>query len=123
MKCFNHRNADAIAICKHCQKGICEDCSTIVGTSISCKGACEEEVAAYNYMMEKGMRAYRNMGKQWGPSSLINLAAGSLFAGFGLYTLNASPWGWFFVVLGAVMIVGGIMSVILGRRLADESGT
>ncbi len=28
MKCFIHKNKDAIAVCKHCGKAMCDDCSS-----------------------------------------------------------------------------------------------
>ena len=38
MKCFIHHNKEAIAACKKCGKGMCEDCSAYSGHS----GICPE---------------------------------------------------------------------------------
>ena len=87
VKCFNHHESDALGVCKHCQKGICSKCVTLVDNSMSCKGACEKEVAAYNYMMNKANRVYKNMGVRWNPSIFINGILGFIFLGYGLETI------------------------------------
>jgi hypothetical protein len=44
MKCYYHPNGDAVAVCKHCGRGLCHDCASEVGSGIACKGWCENEV-------------------------------------------------------------------------------
>ena len=41
MKCFNHRELDAIAVCKHCGKAVCSQCLADTGGGIACRGDCE----------------------------------------------------------------------------------
>jgi hypothetical protein len=44
MKCFYHRERDALGICKSCLKGICDECAIGVGNSLACKERYEAEV-------------------------------------------------------------------------------
>jgi hypothetical protein len=44
MKCFTHRDTDAVAVCKQCGKAVCENCMVVGATGISCRGACAEQV-------------------------------------------------------------------------------
>ena len=37
MKCFNHRDIDAIGICINCGRAVCEKCYSIKGSKIYCK--------------------------------------------------------------------------------------
>ena len=122
MKCFNHNNNDAIGICKHCQKGICVDCITLVKGSVSCQGACEQEVAAYNYMMEQGKKVYKNLGKQWGPSVVINGIGGTLFLGFGLYNIE-QPSSSLLIGIGTIMLIAGVMSFAQGKRMGESKAS
>jgi peptidoglycan/LPS O-acetylase OafA/YrhL len=40
MKCFQHREAEAVGTCKNCGRGLCSDCAA-VGIALTCKGSCE----------------------------------------------------------------------------------
>ena len=51
MKCFNHAAADAVGVFKHCNKGLCRECAVEVAGSLSCRGACEAQVALVNRLM------------------------------------------------------------------------
>ena len=42
MKCFQHREADAIGTCRNCSRGLCPEC-VAVGAALTCKGRCEGE--------------------------------------------------------------------------------
>ena len=44
MKCFNHNDKDAIAVCRSCGKGLCSECLVDTGNGIACKGKCEKTV-------------------------------------------------------------------------------
>jgi neural Wiskott-Aldrich syndrome protein len=49
MKCFSHRDVDAIGFCKYCCKGLCKGCFVEnVGGLLSCRGPCEEKVASFD---------------------------------------------------------------------------
>jgi hypothetical protein len=37
MKCFYHHTVDAIAKCKNCNKGLCNDCLIELENGIACK--------------------------------------------------------------------------------------
>ena len=123
MKCYNHPNHDAVGVCKSCQKGICLDCSTLVDESLSCKGRCEEDVAAVNYMLERSKKVYKNLGSQWTPAALINCAAGAFFLGFGLYYFDESSVAWLTIGLGLIMLVGGVLSFRQGQKMSDKTSS
>jgi hypothetical protein len=41
MKCFNHATAEAVAVCAHCGRGLCADCSrTQTSSRIACSAEC-----------------------------------------------------------------------------------
>lgn len=52
MKCFNHRDADAIAICRFCGKAVCATCCTDTGQGIVCSAACGNEILEINRINE-----------------------------------------------------------------------
>jgi len=54
MKCFTHRNSDAVAVCRSCGRALCPDCIAEVGLSCACKNRCEADVAKFNAMLTQG---------------------------------------------------------------------
>ena len=118
MRCYNHQDVDANGLCKSCHKGICSDCSTLVGGSVACSETCQEDVAALNYLVERGKKVYKNLGRQWTPAAFINSIGGTLFVGYGLYNFGRLS-SWLFIGLGAIMIVGGILSIIQGKQMGE----
>lgn len=47
MKCFNHRELHAIAVCKHCGKALCSSCTANVEGVLACKDICETAAVDY----------------------------------------------------------------------------
>ena len=56
MKCFNHRETDAIAICKYCQKGLCSNCIVDTPYGITCHGRCESEITDLYAMIQQNKK-------------------------------------------------------------------
>ena len=124
MKCFNHNDQDAVGVCKHCQKGVCTNCCTLIDGTVSCLGSCEAEVASINYIMEKSKGVYKNLDKHWGPATVINGFSGVLFLGLGIYTFKiGNIFSYFLLGLGVIMVAGGVLSVIQARRMKDQKDT
>jgi hypothetical protein len=44
MQCYKHREESAIAVCKHCGKATCSNCSEDTGHGIACSSACAGEL-------------------------------------------------------------------------------
>ena len=44
MRCYRHRDYDAIAVCRHCGKAACADCCDDTGPAIACSTDCAAEV-------------------------------------------------------------------------------
>lgn len=70
MKCFNHHDKDAVAICKNCQKALCDACAIDVGDGIACRNSCEQRVQALNALQRKGENAIKRSAR-----SMYGLAA------------------------------------------------
>jgi hypothetical protein len=44
MRCFQHRDYDAIAVCQNCGKATCADCCDDTGPAVACGADCAAEV-------------------------------------------------------------------------------
>ena len=83
MKCFEHRDQDAIGQCKHCSKGLCENCAIDLGHGLACKGVHESEVELLNSLIENNKKSYSQTSKSLFMSNLYLLLMGILFISFG----------------------------------------
>ena len=99
MKCYEHPEVEAIGICKHCQKGVCTDCSTDLGFGLACKDKHEKDVEFLNSLIENNKKAYRQSPKSAMAGNLFYLLMGILFIGFGYPDAK-------FLILFGVLCVG-----------------
>ena len=44
MHCYTHRTKEAVAVCQHCGKAVCADCSQDTGQGITCSRTCSHEL-------------------------------------------------------------------------------
>jgi hypothetical protein len=63
MKCFTHRDTDAVALCQNCGKGLCGACAVASGDGMSCAGACAEKVCLAASVVRQQARGYAAMHK------------------------------------------------------------
>ena len=93
MKCFNHDAADAVAICKSCNKGICHACAVDVGNGIACLNSCEDEVRALNELIQRNKSASEKTGYAYQRNAIVFILLGAIFAyfSFGAYKTGNSP--------------------------------
>lgn len=116
MKCYKHRDRDAIGLCKSCHKGVCPECLVLVGGSVACIDSCQENVATLNYIVEQNKK-YRNLDKKLIP--FITYGIGIFFLSFGLYTFNKKS-SWFTIGFGAILIIISVINTILKNAQAKN---
>lgn len=105
MKCHNHE-MDAIGICKHCQRGLCKECSIDLGHGLACKGVHEADVEALNSLIDNNKRAYESGPKATLFGPIFNLFMGFLFMFYGFDRgMNSLPF-----LLGVGFIVFGVVT-------------
>lgn len=88
MKCFKHREENAVGLCKSCGRSLCPDCYTEVGDSLCCKGKCEEKVRILNSMIEKNSQILSTSNQAMKSAAKFSLMMGILFMGFGAWHLS-----------------------------------
>jgi hypothetical protein len=112
MKCFNHRNVDAIAICKNCNKGLCPACGVDVGNGIACKGGCELEVEMMNKVFQQSKRAFQNASKTYSQYALW-----MLLVAVGMFILALFlPIPEYLVFMGFLFLIGAAFNYFASKR-------
>lgn len=70
MKCFIH-DAEAVAICKNCNKALCHSCAVDVGNGVACTGACEQEVRMLNELIRRNQTAAQKTGYAYQRNAVV----------------------------------------------------
>ena len=70
MKCFYHPQADAVGICKNCQRGLCPGCASERDGGLACKGRCETAVDQVSALIRRNVQ----VGVKSRPLSLVAFA-------------------------------------------------
>lgn len=123
MRCFYHHDAEAIAICKSCSRGLCADCAADVPPGTACINRCEKDVEAFNLVIQRSNNAYQKTGKAYRRSGVAMLIAGLVFLSAGLLSIivyrdyDAS----FIAVLGLVFLLWAYFSYKSAKQIENPN--
>jgi hypothetical protein len=56
MRCFYHRDVDAVGTCKNCARGLCPACAAEVPEGLACRQRCEEAVVMLSALIARNRR-------------------------------------------------------------------
>lgn len=120
MKCFNHKERDAVAICKYCGKGLCEECAVQIDDVISCKGKCEEKVRKQNELIDTSekltIKTKKNVTQSYYGSAFLAFIVGVFFIGIVLYEDFPEELNVFFLGCGVIMFVAAVLRLVQGNN-------
>jgi hypothetical protein len=121
MKCFTHRESDAIAICRSCGRALCPDCIAEVGRSCACKNRCESDVKRLSEMLTQGRPAQVNPARLVGYDRVIFIMLmGVVFACWGLYYFRGHGPGMFFIGFGGLFFIFGISQFFAAKKFREQ---
>ena len=103
MHCFYHQSIPAIGICKHCGKGICNECTADLGHGLACKGKHEQEVEDVKAMISRATQVQSTNKTYKYMSPIFFLVIGSIFVGSGFFLSSRSSN--FSMILGAAFLI------------------
>lgn len=112
MHCFYHTDVSAVAICKSCNRGLCQECATPIGNGIACAGSCEGDVAALNLVLARNVHANSKGSFAWSMTAGLYLVMGAVFGIWG-WTSEMHP----ITILGAALFASGVFLAIRGRGI------
>jgi hypothetical protein len=70
MKCFYHPDAEAVGLCKHCQRGLCSACASERDGGLACRDRHESQVDQVSALIRRNVQ----VGVKSRPLSLISFA-------------------------------------------------
>jgi len=118
MKCFNHQDMDAVGTCKHCNKGLCNTCSTDLSFGLACKNSHEKQVEQVNMVIEKNIMMYSKASTNSLIMPIFYIFMGLVFSGFGYnrYESLLNLTG----ILGIGFIVFGVIIFLKNREIFNH---
>jgi len=123
MKCYNHSDAEAVAVCRSCGRALCRACLTEIGLSSSCKGRCESVVATMNDLVERGRTAYQKSSAIQFRNGIFIVLLGMTFLIIGIIPIlkgQASDWTYVQFFIGVLFAGMGISSLISAKRFREK---
>lgn len=118
MRCFHHREREAVGACKNCGRGLCPDCAVDVGNGLACPGACEAEVRSLNRVIERNKTAYEKTSAAYLRMAVfyVVLAGVCLFGAL----VNWRGFGWVLYPAAVVFLVSAFVHFSTSRRFERE---
>ncbi len=120
MRCYYHRDADAIAVCRHCGRGVCDACVAEVNKVSACRNRCEGDVTALQIMVARSDSAFGTAARQLRIASFICI----LFAGLFVVLSRQMPYAMATRLLlpaAFVLLLGAVLLVFTARRYDARS--
>lgn len=118
MNCFYHPEVPAIGECKHCGRGLCDQCAAVVDDTLACKDRHEGQVHGLNLLTERSMVQARRVGAGYIRNAVFYGLVGILFAGFGAVQLRfLGLQAIFFMLIGLFLLYAAVANFIESRKL------
>jgi hypothetical protein len=126
VKCFYHRDVDAIGLCKACSKGLCGTCAVDVGSGLACRESCVELVRNINELVERNIRISPASEQLLGKQPRVYLVTGvfAMLGGILFIVLGQGMDGIFrmgVTGIGALAVLLGVWQGLFGWRLRHRS--
>ena len=120
MKCYRHRDQDAVAICRHCTKGLCAECVVDAEGGTACGEECAREIAFAHTVIR---RSNPNIGLQREAPRFLAVFLFVLGVGFVVWGALQEHSGLrvFVLGVGGVFFLAGAGAYWLWRRYPDAN--
>ena len=115
MRCYYHRDVDAVATCRNCCRGLCEGCTAEVNKMSACRGLCEADVAAVQVLLARSDRAFTTAARQLRIAAFICLLFAALFVVLAQWMPHPMIT-WLLLPAAFVLLIGATLLVLNARR-------
>lgn len=117
MKCFTHKESEAIGICMNCGKGVCQSCVVISDSGrLACSKACADGLAN---ILAIGRESIEKTARSNFVSAVFLWVIGAILLLFGIYELMGTG-NWkaasYFVIAGPLLLIMGTYYFSVSRK-------
>jgi|SRR5918999_1098123 hypothetical protein len=120
VRCYYHREIEAIAICRSCCRGLCDACAVAIDKVSACRDRCEGDVAALHAILRRSDSAVATGARQLRIAALICI----LFAGLFVILSRRPPYSmatWLLLPAAFVLLIGATLLVVNARRYEKQT--
>ena len=118
MNCFQHPQTTAVGLCKHCSRGLCQECAHDEGFGLACKDRCEGEVKAVSQIIERNKSVYGKTAAVYLRGGVLFALMGLLFILFALYFLSdMREIRYLFLGMGVLFLFGAALQLVNANRI------
>jgi hypothetical protein len=115
MRCYYHRDVEAVATCRNCCRGLCEGCAADVNKMSACRARCEADVAAVQTLLARSDRAFTTAARQMRIAAFLCV----LFAALFVVLARRMPFAmaiWLLLPAALVLLIGATLLVLNAKR-------
>lgn len=123
MKCFYHPQADAVGVCKNCQRGLCPECYAEVEHGLACKNRCEQRVIVTDILVSRSIVALQKAPRSYLLTVLVFVSMGILLLALGISTSSTardSSIVFLYYLAGLVFLGVGLYWFRLGTQISKH---
>lgn len=118
MNCYYHPDRVSVGLCRHCQRGLCQECAALVEDVVACRGRHEEQVRSLEQLTARSLLQSRRAGSAYSRNAVFYGLVAVLFAAFGAMQLRfLGMQALFFMLIGAFLLYAAIANYLEARRL------
>jgi hypothetical protein len=114
MRCFYHRDVEAVGNCKNCARGLCGACASEVENGLACRNRCEEEVRALNRIVARNKTAFERASATYLRTALFYVLLGVVFLAGGV--MNWGGLRWFLALAAAIFFLSGALHYATAQK-------
>jgi hypothetical protein len=118
MRCFYHRDVEAVGTCKSCGRGLCPACVAEVENGLACRSRCEGEVRAINRIISRNKTAFERTSSAYIRVALFYAAVGAVLIAGAI--LDWRGMAWVLAPAGIILVVAAVVHYSTGRKFESD---
>ena len=114
MRCYNHHEKEAVAICRSCGRAVCPGCAAEVEKAVACRDRCESDVSTILSLNRNALQFAKGtkQARYLGPTMFLVLGAMLTTMGLTYGGIDLATYG------GGVIIAIGLAFLVIQYRMA-----
>jgi hypothetical protein len=106
-----------VGTCKHCQRGLCNDCAAVIEDVLACRKRHEEEVLAVEQLTARNIFQTKRVRSGYTRNAVFYGLVGALFTAFGAYQYPfLGLQAVFFIMTGLFLMYAAAANYLEARK-------
>ena len=116
MRCYVHRDLEAVGTCKFCGRGVCPTCAVEVDKALACRDRCESEVSTILTLNRNALQFAKTTKEARYLFPVMLIVIGGVLATLGITYdgIDVALYG------GSFVIVVGIAFLVIQYRMVQR---